>query len=480
MSNPLIHTKPNDKIVAYFSTRRLYNVLPAAYNSLLAYTPDAHVYCFIEDDTLPFPVPDQVTCVNVTGQTFFPPDSPCYRTKYTYMILLKAAMTKIFPDADKLLILDVDTIVCDDVSPLWQWDLSHAYYAAVTEPEGSRIRGVPYANFGIVLLNLAKLRTTGKDNEIIDLLNSRYFEYPEQDAFNRVCGNRFDPLPPEYNVTVPGFNITGHATRHVVRHFAGFHRWDDMPIVQYWMTHTTPYPRYVVYAGDHRVQDMMLKSAKSLLYHNVVDKIFLLVDNDYIAKDLPPVFECINVSSQSVFPPSCPNIIHWYGYMTTLRAGLTRILPNYVERVLWLDPDTVVSDSIEDLWHYDISGYYFAAVEETRNNNHTAKPYYNAGVMYMNLLKLAEDGKANEIIEAINTTRYEHLEQDALNFICRKSWILSLPSRFSASYVSDPCAKPCITHYLALAKKDFPHAVETYDRPWNQLKGVKEYAHKKE
>ena len=474
MPNPLIHTQPGEKIITYFSTRKLYPVLPAAYNSLLAYTPDAHVYCFIEDDTLPYPVPKQVTCVNVTGQEFFPPTGPCFRTKYTYMILLKTALTKIFPDADKALILDVDTIVCNDVSPLWDWDLSHAYYAAVTEPEGSKIRGVPYANFGVVMLNLAKLRASGKDDIIMNELNTRYHPYPEQDAFNLICGNRFDPLPPEYNVTVPGFNITGHAERHVVRHFAGFNDWSFFGIVQYWLKHTSPPPRYVVYAADHRVQDMMLLSAKSFLAHNTADKIFLLVDNDDIARNLPPVFQCINVSNQDVFPHDGPNIMQWYGYMTTLRAGLTRVLPLDVERVLWLDPDTIVMDDISDIWNYDLEQYYFAAVREVRNNDHTLKPYFNAGVMLMNLRKLAEDGKATEVIDAINTTPYKHLEQDALNYLCHNH-ILSLPSRYSDSYVSEPCKHPLIHHYLANDKPNFRPAAQPYDVPWDTLKGVTQY-----
>ena len=473
--NP-IHTQPGEKIVAYFSTRRLYNVLPAAYNSLLAYTPGVRVFLFIEDDKLPYKTPENVTCVNVTGQTLFPKTGPCFRTKYTYMILLKTALTKIFPDAQRALILDVDTIVCGDISPLWDYNISHAYYAAVTEPEGSRLRGVPYANFGVVMLNLDKLRSSGKDDEIITELNTNYHPYPEQDAFNKICMNRFDPLPPEYNVTTPGFGITGKADRHMIRHFAGFDRWDDFAVVQYWLTHTAPPPRYVVYAGDHRVYDMMSASAKSLLAHTTVDKIFFLIEHDNFPEPLPSVIQTINVSNQSVFLPNGPNILHWYGYMTTLRAGLTRILPTYVEQVLWLDPDTIVSDDISDIWNYDISTYYFAAVEEVRNHNHSRKPYYNAGVMLMNLTKFAEDGKATEIIDAINTTKYEHLEQDALNFLC-SPYILPLPSCYSDSYVSEPCTHPRITHYLANAKPHFKKASEPYrDMPWNQLKGVKEHA----
>ena len=475
MANPIIHTKPGEKIVTFFSTRNLYNVLPAAYNSLLAYNPDVHVYCFIEDDKLPYKTPPHVTCVNVTEQEFFPHDGPCYKTRYTYMILLKTALTKIFPDADRALILDVDTVTCDSLAPLWEWDLTHAYYAAVVEPEGSRLRQRPYANFGIVMLNLARLRNTGKDDLIISELNTTAYEFPEQDAFNKICMNRFDPLPPEYNVTKYTFDITGNPERTRVLHFAGLNDWTHFSIVQHWLKNTTPLPRYVVYAADHRVQDMMIAAAKSLLAHNKVDRIFLLVDNDAIAKDLPPVFQCINVSKQSVFPNDGPNIMTWYGTMTTLRAGLTRVLPSSVERVLWLDPDTIVSGDISDIWNYNIDHKYFAAVEEVRNHNHTQKPYFNAGVMYMNLKLMQESGIADKIIDDINTTKYEHLEQDALNFDCFLH-ILRLPSKYSDSYVSEPCEKPLIHHYLAKDKRNFYPAAEPYKNiPWSELKGVIEY-----
>lgn len=474
---PVIHTQPGEKIVAYFCTQNLYDVLPAAYNSLLAYTPDVHVYCFIEHDKLPVKTPKNVTCVNVTGQTLFHASGPCYNTKYSYMILLKTALTKIFPDADKVLILDVDTIVCDDISALWEWDLSHAYFAAVTEPRGSQLRGIPYPNFGVAILNLDKLRTSGKDDEIIAEVNTHYHAYPEQDAFVKICGNRFDQLPPDYNVTKHTFDITGNPKRTIIKHFAGLNDWSDIGDVQYWLTHTSPEPRYVVYAGDHRVYGMMVSAAKSLLYHTRIDKVFFLIDADSLPpqyEPLPPVFECINVTNQTIFPHDGPNIMQWYGTMTTLRAGLTRILPLYVEKVLWLDPDTVVVDDISDLWTTDITFKYFAAVEEVRNHNHTLKPYFNAGVMLMNLKKFAEDGKAEEIIHEINTKHYEHLEQDVLNYLCHMK-IRRLPSCYSDSYVSEPCTNPKIKHFVASSKLQFYPAVAPYDKlSWNEIQHGKE------
>lgn len=469
---PVIHTKPGDKIVTYFCTSNLYPVLPAAYNSVLAFNPDVHVYCFVEDDRPPVgKVPKNVTFINVTGQTMFPKDGPNYSTKYTYMILLKAALTKVFPDADRALILDVDTVVCDDISPLWDWDLSHAYYAAVREPEGSRIRGVPYANFGIVMINLARLRSSGKDDEIITLLNTKPFSFPEQDAFNLVCMNRWDPLPPDYNVTKMTFDITGNPTRTIIKHFAGLHDWSDLDIVRYWLTHTRPYPRYVVYAGDRRVYHMMLSAAKSLLAHSPVDRIFFLIVDDAFPEPLPPVIQCINVKNQTIFDNDGPNIHGWYSVMTTLRAGLTKLFPD-IDRILWLDPDTIVCDDISDLWNVDLDNKYFAGVEEVRNHNHTLKPYLNAGVMLMNLAKFRADHMDDKVINEINTVKYEHLEQDVLNYLCFLH-VRLLPSCYSDSFVSEPCEHPRIRHFLAHSKPLFVRAAQEYDRmTWDDLIAV--------
>lgn len=483
MSNPIIHTDPNEHAVAMFATRNLYDVLPAAFHSLLAYNPDVHLYLFIETDSLPYMLPADanITTVNVSEQTFFPSNGPCFRTRYTYMVLMKTVMTKVFPDLHRIVLMDVDTITCGSISAMWDYDLTSPYFAAVTEPKGSQIRGIPYPNFGFVLLNLDKLRASGKDNEIINELNITYHPYPEQDAFVKICGNRFDPLPPDYNVTVPGFDITGKANHIIVRHFAGFNAkdWSSFPSVQYWLTHKTPAPRYVVYAGNRKYYHYLIASAKSLLFHNTVDKIFFLIEDDTIpGEDLPPVIQCINVSAQTVFPPSCPNIMPFYSFMTTLRAGLTRILPDDVDRVLWLDPDTVVCDDISDIWATMLDFYYFAAVQEVRNHNHTRLPYYNAGVMLLNLRKMREDGMGDKIITDINTTRYEHLEQDALNFNCSTN-IFPLDSSFSDSYVSAPCNHPRIKHFLAQAKAGFAPAVGPYLLPWNELKGVIEYAEEK-
>ena len=467
MGTPIIHTKPDDRIVVYMATRNLYSVLPAAYNSLLAFTKVDHVYLLIEDDAFPDQLPDNVSAVNVSGQDIFPHDGPNYKTQYSYMILLRAALTKIFPDADRILSMDADTIVHESLLPLWDMDMTNAFFAAVTEPASTKGRGYPYPNFGLAMLNLSLLRETGLDDIIITELNTVQHRYPEQDAFVLHSGRRFNPLPSDYNDTSVTFGVTAPTNHTIVTHYPGVRNWEKFPLVQYWLNHTTPQKRTVVYMGNRKYYPMLTAAAKSLLSHTAVDQIVFLTEDDTFPEQLPPIIRTVNVANQTLFRPDGPNVHGYYTYMTLMRAALSKVLPDE-ERVLLLDPDTIVEDDIASIWATDLTYSYFAAVPETRNNDHTP-PYYNAGVMLMNLKKMREDGIDDRIIQTINTVKYKHLEQDVLNFLC-KPFIRPLPSQYNASFVSDPTDHPRITHYLDRAKQFLPKAQKPYkDIPWDKL-----------
>ena len=461
-----IHTAKDARIVVYLATRNLYDLLPAAYTSLLTHTRVDRVFLLVEDDRLPFRLPEKVSCVNVSGQTFFPKDGPNYGSRYTYMTLMKTAIPQIFPNTEKVLVLDVDTIVWEDIGGLWDYDLTGKYYAAVPEVFLSRKLGRTYCNAGVLMLNLGMFRETHRDEQLMIDLNTRKLDYTEQDALHELCGDRFVELPATYNmssVTKPdGVAIP---TEFAVQHFACMQEWWRERVVQEWLLNayrqTYGYaPRSVVYIGNRKVYGMMLSAAKSLMYRSPVDRVYFLIEDDKFPEPLPEMFRCVNVSGQQIFSTDGPNYHPHYSCMTTLRAALGQLLPDE-KRVLLLDPDTVVVDDISGIWNYDVTDYYFAAVQEIRNNNHTKVPYYNAGVMLLNLEKLRLDGMEEQLIHEINTVHYEHLEQDVMNYLCDRK-ILDLPSCYNASFVSEPCRYPRIMHFLSHAKRFFPEAAAPY------------------
>lgn len=113
---------------------------------------------------------------------------------------------------------------------------------------------------------------------------------------------------------------------------------------------------------------------------------------------------------------------------TYLRIFMSELLPSNIDKVLYLDCDLMITDSIEDLWNTDMENYAVAALKE-RPPFDTEFPailgypirdsYFNAGVMLINLerwreLKVTERCK-NFISN--NSYRIKYHDQDVLNAI---------------------------------------------------------------
>ena len=102
-------------------------------------------------------------------------------------------------------------------------------------------------------------------------------------------------------------------------------------------------------------------------------------------------------------------------------------LPKDMDRILYLDPDIVVINSLEKLYNCSFDGNLFVAASHTEsylkrtNNSDLAseeeKNYINSGVMLMNLELLREELDLQELMDYIKTNR-EHLwlpDQDIIS-----------------------------------------------------------------
>ena len=196
------------RVAVYCGTRNQYQRMVTAAKSLLYHNGADQVFFLIEDDQFPEPLPPCIECINVSNQSFFPHDGPNYNCVWSYMILLRGAFTKIFPQYDIILSLDNDTIVNGNISGLWNTDLTGFYYAAVRELHSVHERHETFYNAGVMLLNLHALRD-GKDNEIIHKMNTEKHASPEQDIYSSCCSGKIKSLPPEYNSMIWNVNSEG-------------------------------------------------------------------------------------------------------------------------------------------------------------------------------------------------------------------------------------------------------------------------------
>ena len=108
-------------------------------------------------------------CINETA----------YCTPYTLLRLL-ADMIPNLPD--KLLYLDMDIMIANDIKQLWDIDVTDYEYAAVKEKYGCWLIRPDYINAGMLLLNMAKIRETGLLKKARDKIRTKKLLFADQSA----------------------------------------------------------------------------------------------------------------------------------------------------------------------------------------------------------------------------------------------------------------------------------------------------------
>ena len=219
------------KSAVYLGTRNIYHDTVPSMKSLLCHSDVEKVYFITEDDNIGEYLPPCVEVINMSGQQFFPAGGPNYTRPWTWMALMKAALSKILPD-DRTLVLDYDVFIEHDINELWDTDMTGAYFAGVTEWKKQGY-AQPYINFGVLLLNLAQLRD-GMDDRIIHTLNTEYAFTGEQDVMNRLCHDHVKVLPSTYNAN----DYVEPCDDPKVIHYAGIGenfpwsgvRWQELPL----------------------------------------------------------------------------------------------------------------------------------------------------------------------------------------------------------------------------------------------------------
>lgn len=107
-----------------------------------------------------------------------------------------------------------------------------------------------------------------------------------------------------------------------------------------------------------------------------------------------------------------------------------KLLPEHMERILYLDIDMIIKGSLKELYETELGNAPFAVCEDIYgiiNGFHEANKrrlsipekysYFNAGVMLYNLELLRKTNAAEQMLENIyrNYARYEYNDQDVMN-----------------------------------------------------------------
>ncbi|HIB67266.1 MAG TPA: hypothetical protein EYO33_19715 [Phycisphaerales bacterium] len=164
-----------------------------------------------------------------------------------YGYWFRAWMHLVLPiDVERVLYLDYDLLVLQDVSPLWEVNIEGYLGAMVEEPDPIRAqddlekfaeglgmefdRNLTYFNTGVIMVNVARWRAS----DMGAVLDEKFAAHRphnclfDQGEINLLFGNEFLPLPAEYNVVhAPTYDLVHReqlkavAVHPIVLHFAG-------------------------------------------------------------------------------------------------------------------------------------------------------------------------------------------------------------------------------------------------------------------
>lgn len=127
---------------------------------------------------------------------------------------LRLALHQLLPEADKILYLDVDVLICGSLLSLWRTDLGDKLLAAVKGPVSlsdkwawnsdrpywDLLAGMQgrYINSGVLLMNLEEIRRRHLDRRWKELGRQKLY-YQDQDILNITCKDAIIYQPLCYN-----------------------------------------------------------------------------------------------------------------------------------------------------------------------------------------------------------------------------------------------------------------------------------------
>lgn len=209
---------------------------------------------------------------------------------------------------------------------------------------------------------------------------------------------------------------------------------------------------YVVYHSSDGFVDVTAVSIISLLENNkdcefikiyyinrdISDKnkkILCKMVNNYAAEiefiDMPNWSEKFNINLSTTLK-------RWLGFGYN-RLFITELLPHDVDRVIYLDSDTIIEGSLDELWNLDMEKYYMAGVDDCLSKRYRKMVhlndngvYCNSGVLVLNLKKFRDENVVERFLGFISKHNgfFVYNEQTILNAVFENN-IKILPIKYN-------------------------------------------------
>ncbi len=127
-------------------------------------------------------------------------------------------------------------------------------------------------------------------------------------------------------------------------------------------------------------------------------------------------------------------------YSANLRLFIPYFLEKNVNRILYLDADTIVNGNLREFYDTDLRGNAIGMILDSLGRSYKRdhlgfseeEPYYNSGVILFDLVKWHEESYSERIIEHVASREWDYTspDQDLLNVVC-KDGILKMEAKYN-------------------------------------------------
>ena len=198
----------------------------------------------------------------------------------------------------------------------------------------------------------------------------------------------------------------------------------------------TPSDNYAMPCGVMFYSACVNNPKGSLHFYILSDKTFSESNKEKIRKIVTPfnnLIDFISVDEDTVKHSTAVECSYYPRYVF-YRLFAFRFLSLEIHKILYLDCDIIIRDSLSPLWEIDISNYGIAGVPDVtegdvRHYNRLQYPskygYINAGVILMNLDYWRRNNVGNRIVEVLkkHSEKLAFHDQDVLNMVFYNSKI---------------------------------------------------------
>lgn len=193
----------------------------------------------------------------------------------------------------------------------------------------------------------------------------------------------------------------------------------------------------VLSSDDNYVQHLGVNIQSILLNNKEINNITIhILDSGISYKNKKHILEMVRNSEHSIKFYDCTNMKKFMGNINIdvrsmamySRVFIPNILDDNIEKIIYMDIDSVVEGSLQEVWDIDLDNDLIAGVVDTIPNTYKEiiglekdDIYINSGFLLVNIKQWRIENIIDKLLTFIkeNDGNATHYDQGAINYVCK-------------------------------------------------------------